>query len=150
MHGEPSLDRSLRCVFTLAENVIGISVEQLSNSDIVKRNLAYASIGNLLRLTANLRYGHHPLVARMGYPPAAAMGGQQQEQPQNFSIPVLDICLELESQGWVNIEMEVKPLNLPSLRNRQRHVTCPGEVNNDMLPSLAVKHRRRHSKCPLR
>lgn len=42
VHGEPSFSKSLKCFFTLAEYAIGISVEHLSNSDIVKCNLAYA------------------------------------------------------------------------------------------------------------
>jgi len=44
-------------------------------------------------------------------------------QPQNFSVAALGVSLELVSQGWFSIEKEVKPLNLPSPRNRQ----CPGE-----------------------
>lgn len=42
VYGEPSFNTSLRCFFTLAEYVIGISVELLSNLDIVKHNLACA------------------------------------------------------------------------------------------------------------
>lgn len=41
VYGEPSLNRFLKCFFTLAEYVIGISVEHLSHSDIGKCNLAY-------------------------------------------------------------------------------------------------------------
>ena len=42
VHGEPSFNSALKCFFTLAEYVIGISVEHLSNSDVVKCNLAHA------------------------------------------------------------------------------------------------------------
>lgn len=39
VHEEPSFNRSLKCFFTSAEYVIGMSVECFPNSDIVKCNL---------------------------------------------------------------------------------------------------------------
>lgn len=138
-HGEPSFKRSLKCFFTSAEYVIGMSVECFPNADIVRRNLvAYAWMGRFLRPTANLRYRHHPLETRAGYPPTTEMLCSADHSNGRTSLSLLWTCLEPGSQGWVTTEMEAKPLNLPSLRSRQ----CPGEE------FLAGWYRRRYNKCP--
>lgn len=41
MYGEPNVNRLLRSVLTLTENVIGISIQFLNNSGTVKCNLAH-------------------------------------------------------------------------------------------------------------
>lgn len=42
MHEEPNINRSLKCVFTLTECVIGINIQVLYDSGTVKCNLAHA------------------------------------------------------------------------------------------------------------
>lgn len=121
-HGEPSFNRSLKCFFTSAEYVIGMSVECFPNSDIVKCNLvAYAWIGRFLRPTANLRYRHHLLETRTGCPPTAEM-----------------LCSADHSSGRTSLSLDMSGARagLP-LRWKSNPWICHSwGVGNDMLPAL--------------
>lgn len=128
MYGEPSLNRFLKCFFTLAEYVIGISVEHLSHSDIGKCNLAYTWTGKLSRPTANLRYRHHPLEARTGYPPAADTLCSA-DHSKTDSRTSLFLLWTFVWSWWATTGLTLRWTSNPLICH-------PWGIGNDMLPAL--------------